>query len=170
MHNTEGSAAVAIIKCRYPTESFLILRRAPHPGDPWSGHYSFPGGKKDQTDPNLLATCIRETEEETGIVLQPEQLYRKMGLEPAGRTFRNPLWVRPFLFEIPEPPQLTLQLSEISDALWLIKDKFEIISKHREVEMLPGQLFPAYPVRDYYIWGFTYRLLRKICEFPILEN
>lgn len=162
-----GQAAVAIIKIALPEEKFLILRRAPYPGDPWSGHFSFPGGRKDTSDKNLLFTCIRETEEETGILLRPTQLNRKLSLEPAGRNFRNPLWVQPFIFELATLPSLKLQASEISSAFWLSKKKFSDLSFHLRVEMVPGQKFPAYPVDDYYIWGFTYRLLLKICDLPM---
>ena len=30
--------------------------------------------------------------------------------------------------------------------------------------MVPGHIFPAYPLNDYYLWGFTYRLLRAILQ------
>lgn len=162
-----GSAAVAIIQCNISVESFLILRRAPHPNDPWSGHFSFPGGRKDPGDENLLVTCMRETREETGIILDPEQLQRTMRVEPAGRNFLHPLFVQPFIFQLESTPKLKLQQSEISSAVWLSKEKFKDLSSHRTVEMLPGKTFPTYPVDDYYIWGFTYRLLLKICELPI---
>jgi hypothetical protein len=39
---------------------------------------------------------------------------------------------------------------------------FQNIELHESVEMLPGHLFPAFPLEDYYLWGFTYRLLRTI--------
>ncbi len=157
-----ASAAVAIIRSLTPHESFLILRRVDHPGDPWSGHFSFPGGRKDENDPNLLATCIRETEEETGILLDPAQLERRLPPEAAGNLLHNPLWVEPFLFTIPNHPPLTLCRREIRSAYWLNARKFQDIERHECVEMLPGRLFPAYPVEDYYLWGFTYRLLRAI--------
>ncbi len=159
-----ASAAVAIIRCQTPRVSYLILRRATHPDDPWSGHFSFPGGRKDRTDEDLLATCIRETAEETGIMLRVDQLQQRLVLEPAGRLLSHPILVQPFLFTLPEPPALSLDPREIQGALWLDADQFQTAALHQSVELLPGRLFPAYPVADYYLWGFTYRLLRSILK------
>ena len=157
-----GSAAVAIIHCQIPRDSYLILRRAAHPDDPWSGHFSFPGGRKDKTDADLLATCIRETAEETGIRLHTDQLLQRLGLEPAGRLLSQPLLVQPFLFTLVDPPPLRLDPKEIQGAVWLDAEHFQTTANHTTVELLPGRFFPAYPVQDYYLWGFTYRLLRTL--------
>jgi 8-oxo-dGTP pyrophosphatase MutT (NUDIX family) len=167
-----ASAAVAIIRCSAPSDSYLILRRAAHPGDPWSGHFSFPGGRRDKTDEDLLATCIRETAEETGIMLSVEHLQAQLVLEPAGRLLSQPLLVQPFLFTLPEAPPLRLDSREIQSAVWLDADRFRTEELHQNVELLPGHLFPAYPVEDYYLWGFTYRLLRSILKMdkPRLET
>ncbi|MEE4136914.1 MAG: CoA pyrophosphatase [Desulforhopalus sp.] len=158
-------AAVAIIRSFEPRDSFLILRRTAHPTDPWSGHFSFPGGRKEKSDPNLLATCLRETAEETGIVLQPEDLQQILEAKPAGRESPSPLWVQPFLFTLYQRPPLQLNPREIRHGYWLQVDHFLDSSRHLEVELLPGKIFPAFPLDDYYLWGFTYRLLLAIL-FP----
>ncbi len=85
-----ASAAVAIIRSLAPHESFLILRRVAHPDDPWSGHFSFPGGRKETRDQDLFATCIRETIEETGVLLEAAQLQQRLPLEPAGLSLTKP--------------------------------------------------------------------------------
>ena len=164
-----ASAAVAIIHCHTPRDSYLILRRAAHPDDPWSGHFSFPGGRKDKTDRDLLATCIRETAEETGIQLSVDQLQERLVLEPAGRLLSHPILVQPFLFALPDPPPLHLDPREIQGALWLDAEQFQAPELHRNVELLPGRHFPAYPVEDYYLWGFTYRLLRSILRMDAAD-
>lgn len=159
-----GSAAVAIIKCYAPHESILILRRVAHPKDPWSGHFSFPGGRKERQDSNLLTTCLRETREETGLLLLPDQLEKRFPLEPAGLKLKEPLWVSPFLFTIPAYPSLTLNPNEIQSSCWLNVQQFKDKDRHESVEMYPGHFFPAYPLEDYYLWGFTYKLLRNILQ------
>lgn len=159
-----ASAAVAIIRSLAPSESFLVLRRVTHPKDPWSGHFSFPGGRKEDKDQDLLATCIRETKEETGILLDVGQLEQRLPLEPAGQNLKTPLWVEPFLFTIDSPPPLTLCRHEIQSACWLNARLFQNSKLHKNVEMVPGRMFPVYPLEDYYLWGFTYRLLQSILK------
>ncbi|KAJ2898123.1 hypothetical protein IWW38_001489, partial [Coemansia aciculifera] len=47
----------------------LLIQRAKYPGDPWSGHIGFPGGKREPTDASDQATAEREVLEELGIDL-----------------------------------------------------------------------------------------------------
>src|SRR5450432_2248558 len=64
-------AAVALLLVPGP-DRLLLSRRAERAGDPWSGHLALPGGRYDAGDVDLLATAIRETEEETGVRLERE--------------------------------------------------------------------------------------------------
>ena len=43
-----------------------FIRRTEHPGDPFSGHVAFPGGKKKDEDETLADTVVREVSEELG--------------------------------------------------------------------------------------------------------
>lgn len=162
--NIKATAAVAIIRCEQPMTSYLLLRRAAHPEDPWSGHFSFPGGRKDPIDSTLLETCLRETREETGIQLKAEQLIQTLKPEPAGHSFNHLIWVQPFLFSLSERPQIILDDTEIANSSWISAEKFATPSCHSKTEMIPGKIFPTYPLHDYYLWGFTYKLLLKIIE------
>ena len=158
----KAAAAVAIIEAIAPSKSFLLLRRTKKPGDPWSGHFSFPGGRKETCDKTILDTCLRETCEETGINLPPDSLVRALPMAPAGRTTGNSIWVQPFLFRLDTRPQLLLEKEEVASAFWLDAERFLNRHNHREVEMVPGIIFPALPIDDYYLWGFTYRLLDNV--------
>lgn len=162
--NIKAKAAVAIIRCEQPTISYLLLRRASHPEDPWSGHFSFPGGRKEPYDETLLDTCLRETMEETGIQLNSNQLVRTLKPEPAGHNLNHLIWVQPFLFYLSKRPEIILNETEIVNSSWISAKRFATASSHSEAEMLPGKIFPTFPLQDYHLWGFTYKLLGKIIE------
>src|ERR1700686_1955840 len=97
---TQPDAAVAIVRARGPVESVLLIRRTEREADPWSGHWSFPGGRRDPEDPDLLHTALRELEEECGIRLARE--HSELTLPPvlARRKTGKFVLVAPFVFGI----------------------------------------------------------------------
>ena len=160
------SAAVAIIRVNSPEDSVLLLRRNRNPNDPWSGHFSFPGGRKDDNDVNLLETCTRETFEETGITLTSDAVQAELPARYAGSRVNSQILVQPYLFHLDERPQLLLQHKEIQGSCWLTLEQFRRPELHVEAEVLPEWFAPAFPIDDYYLWGFTYKLLANVLHMP----
>lgn len=157
-------AAVSIIKCLLPRESILLLRRKKNPRDPWSGHFAFPGGRREVEDETIFATCLRETYEETGIMLDDTLLRTKFNVTPAGRNVQAPILVQPFLFELESRPSVTIETAEIESYFWLETARFRDKKQHTIVEVLPARKYPVYPLDDYYLWGFTYGLLCSLLD------
>lgn len=99
-------AAVAIVAG--PRDELLLIRRADRPGDHWSGHMAFPGGRAEAHDASLLDTARRETREEIGLDLGaarvlgvlPTQLTPTIGDLPR-------MVVVPYLFRVDDWPPLT---------------------------------------------------------------
>ena len=60
-------AAVAMILD--DQQRLLMMQRAKHEKDPWSGHMGFPGGGYEVQDENIRKTAERECLEEVGIDL-----------------------------------------------------------------------------------------------------
>ena len=164
--STLPAAAVAIIRVSLPEDSVLLLRRNSNPNDPWSGHFSFPGGRRDDTDSDLLTTCTRETLEETGIILETEAMQTALPARFAGSRVNSPILVQPFLFHLDHRPQLMLEKKEIQSSCWLALEEFLRPELHVEAEVLPNRYFPAFPLDDYYLWGFTYGLLKNLLAMP----
>ncbi len=158
------TAAVAIIRVTQPEESFLLLRRTSNPDDPWSGHFSFPGGRREQFDNSLIETCTRETYEETGITLTEKSIIRELPPSMAGNRVNSPIMVQPFAFQLESRPPLELEQKEIQSYCWLSARDFQNLELHVEAEVLPNRYFPAFPLDDYYLWGFTYGLLKKFLD------
>ena len=67
-----GFAAVAAVLDR--NLDLLLIRRAVHERDPWSGNMAFPGGRVEPEDDGPLAAALRETLEEVGLPLRRDAL------------------------------------------------------------------------------------------------
>ena len=158
-------AAVATIITREPAPEVLVLKRNANPRDPWSGHYAFPGGRRDNDDASLLATCIRETYEECGIQLSSNLLVKQYPVRQAGNHLNQPIPVTTYLFELPEQPAIRLQTTEISCHEWLdldyVADASNIIRRPMSPRC-PDVLFPCIPATAGFIWGFTYETLMLV--------
>ncbi len=159
--STEPTAAVAIIRCLVPTDTVLLVRRVRNSRDPWSGHFAFPGGRRDRMDTSLFATCVREVAEETGIDLDERMLAATLQATPAGRRSQSPVLVQPYLFEVATQPAVQPAAREIETYYWLETASFRSRENHIVTEVVPGLIRSVFPLDDYYIWGFTYSIL---CE------
>lgn len=158
------TAAVAIIRCPDPAESILLLRRAQNRSDPWSGHFAFPGGRWETYDQTLYNTCVREVLEETGIELPDQALEHVLTPSLAGRNVKAPVLVQPYLFELASRPPVIVESAEIDNFQWLETGAFRDKTQHIRTEALPGRFRPAFPLGDYYVWGFTYLLLCAVLD------
>ena len=158
----EPEAAVGIIVCTRPEESILLIKRNENEHDPWSGHYAFPGGRKENGDSSIYQTCIREVAEETGIILAPESLHQACEPAAAGRKVKTPILVQPYVFRLGDRPKVKIEEKEIDRHVWLSVDSFRDTGNHRIVEVMTGMRRPVFPMDDYYIWGFTYGLLCRL--------
>ncbi len=163
----EPSAAVAVIRCVDRGEWVLLVRRARNSKDPWSGHFAFPGGRREEQDPSIFATCVREVGEETGIRLSAEQLVRRLPATVAGGGPLTPVLVQPYLFEVAVRPAVHPAVLEIESYLWLETQHFRDRANHRVTDVMPGMARSVFPIDDYYIWGFTYKIL---CSLFVVDD
>jgi len=166
-------AAVATIITSQTVPEVLVLKRKTHHNDPWSGHYAFPGGHREDGDSSLLATCIRETYEECGIQLSAHNLIKQYPVRKAGNHLNHSVPVTTFLFELTEQPAIRLQTSEISCHEWLeleyISNKGNIMNRPMSPRC-PETLFPCIPATAGFVWGFTYETLMMVIadRYPII--
>lgn len=138
----------------------LLIRRAAHPSDPWSGHVAFPGGRVEPTDSDPFAAAIRETWEEVGLQLGPDHLVGHLDDLPA-RGGRPGLVVRPFVFAIDHLPELRPN-REVASTHWLALH--HLLSGHgrgRFAYEHEGQryLLPHVDFDGNRLWGMTLRMV-----------
>lgn len=145
----------------------LFIKRAVRAGDPWSGQVALPGGRREPTDPDLLATALRETREEVGVDLSGvERLAQLSDMNPRTPTL-PPIYVRPFAFALAAQPVVTISPDEIQRAFWVPLAHFTDPAARRDfTRTVAGvdRTFPAYNLGEDIIWGMTERILTPFIE------
>ena len=142
----------------------LYTRRSealPHHG----GQISFPGGRHmAATDPSLLATALRETDEEIGVAARDVDVLGK--LAPI-QTFSSNFVITPFVGVIPYPYAFRANLLEVSEIfsvpLAVLADP---ATAHEEEWTLDGHKLPVATYRHagHVIWGATQRITTTLLD------
>ncbi|MGA2989335.1 MAG: CoA pyrophosphatase [Candidatus Korobacteraceae bacterium] len=143
-------------------QSVLLIRRSEREDDSWSGHWSFPGGRRDPQDPDLLHTALRELREECGLALRREQMQAALPAVLARRRVGPYLWVAPFVFEVETELPTVLDTREAVEAVWIPRTLLLDPTRHclQCVPRRPQEMrFPAIDLNGVPLWGFTYRLI-----------
>jgi 8-oxo-dGTP pyrophosphatase MutT (NUDIX family) len=159
-------AAVALCVVPDP-DAILVIQRAAHPDDPWSGHMGLPGGRAEAVDEDLVATAIRETHEELGVTLDRSMLVGALDDVYPRSVVTSPFLVRPYLFSVPS--RQTLHLSdEVAWAEWLPITRLLEPDTYQSVTLTMGEL--SRTVQGYVlspeqlIWGMTERVLTPLLD------
>ena len=162
-------AAVALVlRDGPPGVELLFIRRAEHPEDPWSGQMAFPGGRSEPGDADLLATAVRETEEEIGVDLAREAEYLGPLDEVRAMARMRPvdLAIAPYVFRLRRDVALRPN-HEVRSVHWIALDEL-VREERRSVMDYPDQgstlQFPCLRVEDVVIWGLTYRMFLGLQE------
>ncbi len=159
-------AAVALLLRPRQRLELLLIKRAEVAGDPWSGHMALPGGRRDLRDPDLHATAVRETEEETGIGAPLHPLGALDEVAPGSRRL-PPLVIAPFVFGVPADVVASPDPREVEAALWVPLDELRAEGAASELVLeIEGmrRTFPSIAYGEHVIWGLTHRILGQFLE------
>ncbi|PKP34362.1 MAG: CoA pyrophosphatase [Bacteroidetes bacterium HGW-Bacteroidetes-15] len=160
---TKNSAVLISIFPDNKCAKTILIKRTVYKGV-HSGQISFPGGKADDSDVNLIETALREAEEEVGI--NPSEVEVLGTLTSLFIPVSNILVV-PVVGVIPKPKKLHLNLQEveytISVDLMQFKDIRNISVKTISVNSLSISA-PYYSVENEVVWGATAMLISELTE------
>jgi 8-oxo-dGTP pyrophosphatase MutT (NUDIX family) len=161
-------ACVSLI-LRGPADNLQIgyIQRAIHPHDRWSGQIAFPGGKKEEWDTSALATALRETQEEVGIVLTPEEVLGRLDdiqARKAGTLLD--FFIRPFVFYTEREFEVRLDHNEVADFFWVPVKDLVNPERNTSYELMREQLrlqLPAISLnREIPLWGLSYMITQDL--------
>jgi 8-oxo-dGTP pyrophosphatase MutT (NUDIX family) len=163
-------AAVAmVLREAGSSPEVLFIERASHPGDPWSGHMAFPGGRIDPGDPDLRAAAERETLEEVGLALaDAEPLGRLDDMHGHHATGAPQLVISAFVYRS-DGKQLLAPNHEVREAFWfpvrslLEPARFVEYPIPRATGLLAPGILVGEPER-HIVWGLTYRFLESFFQ------
>lgn len=145
----------------------LLIRRAERPDDVWSGHVALPGGHREPTDLDAVATAIRETMEEVGVDLAGASA-TLLGALPAllpSSPKLPPLTVHPFVWHVIHAEPCTSV--EVAATRWVTLAHLRS-DEHRVEHMLTMDdgtriAFPAITLGDEVpLWGMTHRIVGSL--------
>jgi 8-oxo-dGTP pyrophosphatase MutT (NUDIX family) len=128
-----------------------------HPGE-----ISFPGGRRDPEDADLLATALRETEEEIGLTAGAVEVLGALQPTP---TIATGYAVYPFVGMIEPGHSWSLSPREVAEVLELSFDALRAGYGRRRLlrQGLPVRT-ETYVVGDDLIWGATARMLADLFD------
>jgi 8-oxo-dGTP pyrophosphatase MutT (NUDIX family) len=167
---TDGAprrAAVALVfrAAEDGAAELLVIRRAEHERDPWSGQMGLPGGRQEPNDSSLEDTAVRETFEETGIDIRVEGVVIGALDELRPRTPQLPaIIVRPYVAVVRPEIKLTLN-AEVADVLWIPLRVLQDVATQRDsIIQIRGETRsePSFVIGPTVVWGMTNRILRSL--------
>jgi 8-oxo-dGTP pyrophosphatase MutT (NUDIX family) len=128
------------------------------------GQLALPGGKADADDESLLATALREAEEEIGLSPAEVDVIAELASVHSGPTRFE---VHPFLARIPADVRWRPSEAEVVDVLTPRVTDLGRADARRELlftsARFPGGLLvDGIPVGDRVLWGMTLRLLDDV--------
>lgn len=170
---TRDAAVLITLFEKEPGDWHLIFirRTSTHAQDKHAGQVGFPGGKREQSDPDLMYTALRETEEEIAIDLSGIDVLGP--LSPLYITISKFL-VHPYLAYSWKTPQLIRQESEIEEILEISLSSFLQSTSRVEtrINLTSGIILnhvPSFQVNGHVIWGATAMILSEFLDILPVE-
>lgn len=143
---------------------YLLLTKRTDKVEYHKGQISFPGGRQEDGDADLLETALRETHEEIGLA---PSMVEVLGRLDEIETFVSGFAVTPFVGLVPPPLGLKLNPDEIAEIVAVPLASFldpanlrveQVVREGRLVELVYYDNLP------HLVWGATARIIKGLVE------
>jgi 8-oxo-dGTP pyrophosphatase MutT (NUDIX family) len=159
-HAGPNHAAVAMVLAGDESDlQICFIRRVERPGDPWSGHMAFPGGRACPEDASAQAVAERETREEVGLILRESHRVGTLSELPVRLGgVETSMVLSPFVYHMGLEAPAFEPNEEVTEAYWApLADLWE--AKNATQLTRAAIAYPAIRFHEHLIWGLTLRVL-----------
>ncbi|OLS32735.1 MAG: putative Nudix hydrolase NudL [Candidatus Heimdallarchaeota archaeon AB_125] len=150
--------AAVLVPIFYEEEKILFTKRTENLSH-HQGQISFPGGRYDESDGNLVETALRETQEEVGI--DRKFIHILGSLNPLFATSLH--YVYPLVAFVSEDVKLKLNPAEVEETFFAKIDQLMLPENHLS-GLFSNQEYMYYSVGKYKIWGLTHLILTDLLK------
>jgi len=166
-----GLRQAAVLMLLYPKdcELYVLLTKRTEDVEHHKGQISFPGGSMDDEDEDLVATALRESEEEVGL---PKEIPQILGMLDEYET-PSGFAVTPVVAYAGALPSLKHNAMEVAEILEVPLSVFLDVRNERvEKRKRMGHLIDVYFYRfgAHEIWGATAAILRAFLHSVLSKN
>ena len=157
---TDGKYRLAsILVVIYGKKPFVVMTEKPKSMKFHAGEISFPGGKLDSTDSDLLQTALRETCEEIGLIISKDQVIGQ--LEPVV-TLNSGFLILPFVSIVDEIPSLIANC-EVEKIFHIPLESFlKTAARDPDPSHNIIQEMYTFEYQNQIVWGASARILKQI--------
>ena len=143
----------------YGKKPVVVMTEKPRHMKFHAGEISFPGGKLDSGDSDLLETALRETKEEIGLTIAKEQVVGQ--LKPVV-TLNSGFLILPFVAVIDNIPPLSAN-AEVEEIFHISLDSFlKTMARDPDPSHNLIQEMYTFEYENKIVWGASARILKQI--------
>jgi 8-oxo-dGTP pyrophosphatase MutT (NUDIX family) len=149
----------SILVVIYGNDPIVVMTEKPKHMKFHAGEISFPGGKLDSEDSDLLETALRETREEIGLPISKEQVIGQ--LEPVV-TLNSGFLILPFVSIVNQIPKLSAN-AEVEKIFHIPLETFlKTEAKDPDPSHNLIQEMYTFEYQNQTVWGASARILKQI--------
>lgn len=149
----------SILVIIYGDDPIVVMTEKPQDMKFHAGEISFPGGKLDEDDSDLLDTALRETSEEIGLTITKDQVIGQ--LEPV-ITLNSGFLILPFVSVVNKIPPLSANC-EVEKIFHIPLEPF-LKTEARDPDPTHNiiQEMYTFEYQNQIVWGASARILKQI--------
>lgn len=161
LEHNETNKLASILVVIYGEEPIIVMTEKPKHLNFHAGEISFPGGKFDPNDSDLLDTALRETEEEIGLRISKDQVTGQ--LDPV-ITLNSGFTILPFVSVVDEITTLSAN-SEVEKIFHIPLVPFlKTMSDDPNPSHNRIQEMYTFEYQNKIVWGASARILKQIAH------